>query len=252
LDFLHIRFVDVIDISLLSLFSYFIIRLFRGTRAGFMILGLFIFLSLALLAYILDLTGTKLFFSGLKTIGLVAFIIIFQPEIRRLLASFGRIPVLRSFTEQSKELEDTIQILVKSSFSLRDKGYGALIVVQGRMGLNEYTDKALFIDAKLSEPLLLSIFNPLSPMHDGACVVVGDRVKYVRCILPVSDSPLIDPSLGTRHRAAIGITEQSDSFVIVISEEKREVSFAYQGKLIKKVTRDTLRRNLELFYTGKV
>ena len=120
------------------------------------------------------------------------------------------------------------------------------------MGLNEYTDKALFIDAKLSEPLLLSIFNPLSPMHDGACVVVGDRVKYVRCILPVSDSPLIDPSLGTRHRAAIGITEQSDSFVIVISEEKREVSFAYQGKLIKKVTRDTLRRNLELFYTGKV
>ncbi len=215
-------------------------------------MGILLFLFLAILAYMLNLTGTKLFFSGLKTIGLVAFIIIFQPEIRRLLASFGRMPILRGFTEQSMTYEDSIQILVRSAFSLRDKGYGAIMVIQGKMGLNEYTEKSLLIDAKLSEPLILSIFNPLSPLHDGACVIMNDRIMYVRCMLPLSDSPQIDPALGTRHRAAIGLTEQSDAFVIVVSEERREVSFSYQGRLIRRVTRDTLRRNLELFITGKL
>ncbi|MEO0283546.1 MAG: diadenylate cyclase CdaA [candidate division WOR-3 bacterium] len=252
MDFLNIRIFDLIDILILSFFSYFIIRLFRGTRAGFMFLGVFILLLLAFISFIFDLAGTKLFFNGLKTIGLIAFIIIFQPEIRRLLTSFGRLPLLKGEKIKEEKIEEIINILVKASFSLRDKGYGAIIVIEGKMVLSEYTDKALFVDAKISEPLFLAIFNPISPVHDGACVIKDDRIKFVRCILPVSDSPLIDISLGTRHRAAIGITEQSDCFAIVVSEEKREVSFAYQGKLIRRATRDTLKRNLEVFYKGRL
>ncbi|MEN3043613.1 MAG: diadenylate cyclase [Candidatus Hydrothermales bacterium] len=251
MDFIKLRFVDLIDILFFVLFSYLIIRLFRGTRAGFMLFGIFFFITLIAISFLLDLTGTKMFFSGLKKIGLVAFIIIFQPEIRKFLTNIGRLPLVK-ILEEGEKIENMINILVKSAFSLRDRGYGAIIVIQGKMGLDDYTDKALFLDAQVSEPLFIAIFNPASPIHDGACVVKGDRVKYVRCILPLSDSHQIDASLGTRHRASIGITEISDSFVIVVSEEKREVSFAYQGKLIRKVTKDTLRRNLELFFKGRI
>jgi diadenylate cyclase len=247
-DFIDFRIVDIIDILFLSVFAFLVLRIFRGTRAGFMIIGIGGFLLVALLAYILDLAGTKFLFGGLKTIGLVAFVIIFQPEIRRLLSSFGRMPVIGKRDTEKSSQQEVIEILVKSSFSLRDRGYGALIVIQGKIGLTEYTEKALYIGAKVSEPLFLSIFSPLSPLHDGACVVVRDRIEYARCMLPLSDSPHIEPSLGTRHRAAIGISEQSDCFVIIVSEERREVSFAYQGRLIKRITRETLRRNLELFF----
>ncbi|MEN3045386.1 MAG: diadenylate cyclase [Candidatus Hydrothermales bacterium] len=250
MDFLNLRVIDLFDILFFILLSYLVIRLLRGTRAGFMLFGVFIFLFLVALSYLFDLTGTKMFFSGLRKIGFITLVIIFQPEIRRFLANFGRLPLVRIIEEE--KIENIINILVKSAFSLRDRGYGAIIVIQGRMELDEVTDKALFLDAKLSEPLFIAIFNPASPIHDGACVVKGDRVKYVRCILPLSDSQQIDASLGTRHRASIGITEVSDSFVIVVSEEKREVSFAYQGRLIRKVTKDTLWRNLELFYKGRI
>ncbi|MEO0275731.1 MAG: diadenylate cyclase CdaA [candidate division WOR-3 bacterium] len=246
ISFLKFNFFDFIDILLTSILIFYFLRLFKGTKVPQMLLGIIFILLIAFAAYIFDFDSLKWIIQNIKTIGLIAIIIIFQPEIRRALSLFGRTPLVKYFFEiKSKDVEKIIDEIVAASFILRDRGFGALIVIERRLGLKEYIEKGgVYINAQVSAPLIVTIFTPPSPLHDGAIIIKGKEIIAAGCILPLTESLDIDPTLGLRHRAGIGITEVTDAICIIVSEEKREVSLAINGKLYKNMDKRNLRTNL--------
>ena len=165
--------------------------------------------------------------------------IIFQPEIRKALATLGSNPMIRAFSKGESSV--TVSKLVQTAFSLRDRGLGGLVVIERKASLREFIEESgVSLDAEVSAPLIVSIFTPPSPLHDGAVIIKSGRIIGARVVLPLSDNPDIDPSLGTRHRAAIGITEVSDSVAIVVSEERRSIRTAAEGKLSAPHTKESL------------
>lgn len=235
--------LDFIDIIIVSFIFYQILRFIKGTRAIQMVIGLAFVILFALVANMWQLQGLKWIVDGVKTIWIVAFVIVFQPEIRRALTNIGRTRLVRFFLRETRE--ETIDELVKSTKTLSDRGLGSLIVIKRRVGLKGYLETGKSLEAKISSDLIVTIFSPYSPLHDGAVVVDGDIIIGAGCILPLSLNPSLDVSVGTRHRAAIGITEETDAVVIVVSHETREISFAHRGKLIRGMDTVTLKRNLE-------
>jgi diadenylate cyclase len=241
----HIQFtfIDFIDILIVSFLFYQILKFVKGTRAIQMLVGLAFVLGFALVANMWQLQGLKWIVDGVKTIWIVAFVIVFQPEIRRALTNIGRTRLVRFFLKETQE--ETIEELVKAAQNLSDRGLGAIIVIKRRVGLKGYLETGKAIEAKISADLLVTIFSPYSPLHDGAAVVDTDTIIGAGCILPLSLNPSLDVSVGTRHRAALGITEESDAVVIVVSQETREISFAQKGKLLRGLDPASLQRNLE-------
>ncbi len=235
--------LDFIDIIIVSFIFYQILRFIKGTRAIQMVIGLAFGILFALVANMWQLQCLKWIVDGVKTIWIVAFVIVFQPEIRRALTNIGRTRLVRFFLRETRE--ETIDELVKSTKTLSDRGLGSLIVIKRRVGLKGYLETGKSLEAKISSDLIVTIFSPYSPLHDGAVVVDGDIIIGAGCILPLSLNPSLDVSVGTRHRAAIGITEETDAVVIVVSHETREISFAHKGKLIRGMDTVTLKRNLE-------
>jgi len=235
--------LDFIDIIIVSFIFYQILRFIKGTRAIQMVIGLAFVILFALVANMWQLQGLKWIVDGVKTIWIVAFVIVFQPEIRRALTNIGRTRLVRFFLRETRE--ETIDELVKSTKTLSDRGLGSLIVIKRRVGLKGYLETGKSLEAKISSDLIVTIFSPYSPLHDGAVVVDGDIIIGAGCILPLSLNPSLDVSVGTRHRAAIGITEETDAVVIVVSHETREISFAHRGRLIRGMDTVTLKRNLE-------
>lgn len=217
-----------------------------------MLFGIMLIFLLALTAYIFDFDSLKWIIQNIKTLGLIAIIIVFQPEIRKALALLGRSPLIRYFFRETKtKAEKTINEIVLASFLLRDRGFGALIVIERQLGLREYIERGgIYIKAEVSAPLILTIFTPPSPLHDGAIIIKEDQIIAAGCTLPLSESTEIDPALGMRHRAGIGITEVTDAICIIVSEERREVSFAYSGKLYRNVDKRTLKVSLLSFLTS--
>ncbi|MEO0232135.1 MAG: diadenylate cyclase CdaA [candidate division WOR-3 bacterium] len=246
ISFLKFNFFDFIDILLTSILIFYFLRLFKGTKVPQMLLGIIFILLIAFAAYIFDFDSLKWIIQNIKTIGLIAIIIIFQPEIRRALSLFGRTPIIRYFFgERSKDVEGIVDEIVAASFTLRDRGFGALIAIERKLGLKEYIEKGgVYINAEVSAPLIVTIFTPPSPLHDGAIIIKGKEIVAAGCILPLSESSEIDPALGLRHRAGIGITEVTDAICIIVSEEKREVSLAINGKLYKNMDKRNLKANL--------
>jgi diadenylate cyclase len=238
MEFLRIGVKDLVDIFLIWIIAYQIIKLFRRTRASYIFYGVLLVIFFVLVAGFLDFEGLNWIFSAIKTVGLVALVVVFQPEIRRMLVSIGRNPAVRAlFREESQTIPET----VKAAFGLRDRGLGGIIVLGRRVGLKDYIEESgVELSAQVSSPLILSIFTPPSPLHDGALIIEGDRIVAARVLLPLSSNPNLEGTLGTRHRAAIGVTETSDAMAIVVSEENRVVRTTLGGKLSTPHTKESL------------
>lgn len=237
----NIRWQDILDILLVSFIFYRLILILKGTRTLQMLLGLAILLSALIVSkwielYTIDWLVTK-FWSQI----VIALIILFQPEIRRALAQIGKNPFSNlTPMEEFKTLEE----IVRACVSLANKKTGGIIVLEREIELREIVEMGIQLDAKVSREILTSIFLPQSPIHDGAAIIKGDRIIAAGCFLPLSLSPDISKILGTRHRAAMGITEETDAVAITLSEETGTISVIIGGKMTREVDAATLRRIL--------
>lgn len=242
LDFLGRHWRDVLDVLILSSLFYYLFRFIRGTRAAQMFVGLVIILLVSLLAGALQLNGLNWLISSLRTVWVLAFLILFQPELRKALTSLGGGKMFRAFTRTQESF--ILGELVRAVETLSEKGMGALIVIERNVGLKNIVETGTLLDAKVSAELLVTIFTPPSPLHDGAVVISGSQVVAAGCILPLTQNPRLAYALGTRHRAALGITEESDSIVLVVSEETSMIAVAESGRLLPNLDEGTLRSTL--------
>ncbi len=237
------RWIDAMDVLIVAFAVYQLLLMFRGTKALQMLVGV----ALVYLASRVALKGGLLtvnwVLQNLLGVWFLMIIILFQPELRRALATFGlRSRLLRAFVRH--EEAHMIDEIVRTASSLAGKKIGAIIVLEREMKLAEYVDSGVPIDARLSRRLLESIFYPSSPLHDGAVVIQGGRVAAASCYLPLTLTPDVSEELGTRHRAAIGLTEETDSIVIVVSEETGSVSLVRGGIISQGLDATALRRLL--------
>ena len=235
---------DVVDILIVSILIYEALKLIRGTRAVQMVIGSVLVLVLFSLSNFFPLqTVNWLVRSVLLYVGF-AVIVLFQSDIRRALAHLGRVPGLRSLG-RSERTKDTIEDVVTAAELLAKDKKGALIVFEREIGVRNYIESGIPLDALVSYDLLTTIFEPKTRLHDGAVIIQEDRVAAASCFLPLSVSPKLDRDLGTRHRAAIGLTEECDAVAIVVSEERGEISFATAGRLDRGLTPEELRGRLQ-------
>jgi len=237
------------DILLVTYLIYRVLLIIRGTRAAAMLGGLFVVVLLYLLAQWLDLVTLSWILGNLLGSFILVIVIIFQDEIRRGLTKMG----LKSlFSRQDKPFYDkAIEDLTLVCSRLADNKIGALIVIQREVGLDEFLEDAVGLDAELNRKLLYSIFVKDSPLHDGAVVIEGGRIRAAGCVLPLSFNPDLDPNLGTRHRAALGLSEHCDAIAIVVSEETGTISLARDGRLVKNVDAAMLRDSLHRLLSTK-
>jgi diadenylate cyclase len=228
---------DLVDIVATALLVYYLLVLIRGTRAVPIILGIAVLLGLFALAntFHLLVLATILQFALLGTA--VTLPIVFQPELRRFLEQIGRGGLIArpEAIDDVQQLEDAIATLAQAAIILSRQRTGALIAIEGATGLREFVESGTRLDARLSLELLLSLFVPKSPLHDGAAIVKGNQIEAAGCFLPLSENVVTESHLGTRHRAAIGLSEQTDAVVLVISEQTGAISVARTGKLSREL-----------------
>ncbi|MBN2134467.1 MAG: diadenylate cyclase CdaA [Acidobacteria bacterium] len=240
-----VTFIDIIDVLIVTTLIYALLNLVKGTRAVQIISGLTVFLAIFFLSDILELrTLNWLLRYFFASAGLI-LIIIFQPEIRSFFSNITRNPIFRFFSKQSNIME-TIDDLIYAVNTMAEKRIGGIVVLERKVGLRNYIEAGIRVDANLSYDLLLTIFNPHSPMHDGAIIVRGDRIIAASCYLPLTVNPRLSRELGTRHRAAIGISEETDAIVIIVSEERGEISVAQHGSITKPLIAKNLQKILTL------
>jgi len=243
LGFLPITIIDVLDILLVSFLFYQLYEFLKGSIAARMLLGLVMILLISVIGEVLNMSALSWIMSNLKTIWVIAFVIIFQPELRRLLIYLGQSRLVRIFLRVGEP--EFIEDVVGATIEMSHKNFGAIIVMLRDMGVKSVLETGVELQARVSKPLINSIFNPRSPLHDGALVIRGDIALAAKCILPLSQSPEIDPALGTRHRAALGISEQTDAVVVVVSEETGMISVIEEGKMIRGLTEEMLRNRVK-------
>ena len=231
IGFIKITLIDIIDIFLVTWIFYKVYQYFKETRAGQMLIGLIILLIASFLFNAFGISATSWLINQFQTIWVVAFVILFQPEIRRLLIYVGQTRFFRTIFRVGTSR--SLEAIVESSLLLSKNKVGALIVVQRETGLRIYKETGTQIKGEVTSGLLLSIFNPGSPLHDGAVILQNNLVEAAGCILPLTESEMITPDMGTRHRAALGLTEETDAIVIVISEERGAIATAENGRFIK-------------------
>ena len=234
---------DLLDIAIVSVMVYELLLLIRGTRAVQMALSGGFLIGLFFLSQWLQLETVNWVIRNLAGYVVFAIIVLFQADIRRALAHFGRAPFFRYF-ERAQSAEETIEELVATAANLAARRTGAIIVIERQIGLRNYIEGGIPLDALITYDLMASIFHPGSPLHDGAAIVQGDRVAAAACFLPLSVNPRLGRELGTRHRAALGLTEENDAVAIVVSEETGSISFVRDGKIERGISPDTLRTEL--------
>ncbi|MEW6655920.1 MAG: diadenylate cyclase CdaA [Aquificota bacterium] len=238
-DFLKvISWKDLLDILSVSLFFYGILYFLRITRGFQIFKGLSLLAIFWLVAELLGLSTLSWVFEKLWTVGLFSLVVIFQPEIRKALSRLGQktgVPVIKPVGER------VVDRVVRASSFLSERQIGGLIVIERSQSVDGVVEGCVLIDSLVSVELLITIFNPLSPLHDGAVVIRGDRVVYASCILPLSKSSKLPKKYGTRHRAALGISEETDALCVVVSEETGEISLAVDGKLQRNLDPEMLR-----------
>ncbi len=234
--------IDILDIIIVAFLFYRLFLLIRGTRAAQMFIGLFLLIVVSFVARWLNMNALNWILSSLKTVWVVAFVILFQPELRRALSLLGQNRIIGYFLKV--EESSTVSEIVKACHQLTQAGLGAIIVVEKDVGLRNYIETGTHVDARVSAELLVTIFTPPSPLHDGAVIVEKNRIVAAGCILPLSQNPRLATSLGTRHRAGLGLSEETDAVVIIASEETKTISLAVGGKLKRKLDINTLRNDL--------
>lgn len=247
IGFLPVTILDILDITVMAYIIYRIYNFLRGTRGAQMLVGLIFLLLLSVIAPIFQLKGVTWIFSNLKTVWLLAFVIVFQPELRRLLINMGQNRIIRIFFKVSGNR--VIDQVVKATMELRDKGYGALIVLARESGLRTVSETGVKIQAEVSSPLILSIFNPRSPLHDGAIIIQNDLIEAAKCTLPIAHDSESTGELGTRHNAGLTLSEESDAMIIIVSEERGKVSVAVGGNLNYDLSEDQLKKELLTGFT---
>ena len=241
---------DVLDIAIVAVLVYELLILIRGTRAVQMALGASFLIGLYFLSQWLQLETVNWVIRNLAGYVVFAIIVLFQSDIRRALAHFGRGPFLRYF-ERSASAEETIEELVVATTTLASRRIGALVVIERQIGLRNYIEGGIPLDAMVTYDLIGSIFQPGSPLHDGAAIVQNDRIAAAACFLPLSVNPRLSRDLGTRHRAALGITEENDSVAIVVSEETGTISVVTAGDMERGLSAETLRGRLRVLLGGR-
>ena len=241
---------DLLDIALVSFLIYELLLLIRGTRAVQMALSGGFLIGLFFLSDWLQLETVNWVIRNLSAYVVVAIIVLFQSDIRRALAHFGRARFFRYF-ERATSTDETLEELVTAATTLSARKIGAIMVVERQIGLRNYIEGGIPLDATITYDLMATIFQPGSPLHDGAAIVQGDRVAAAACFLPLSVNPRVSRELGTRHRAAIGLTEENDAVAVVVSEETGIISLAIAGDLERRLTADTLRIRLRALLGGR-
>lgn len=234
--------VDVLDILIVAFFIYQLLLIFRGTRAAQILVVLAILYLTSHASLYIGLLTVNWILQSLLGVWVLTMVIIFQPELRRALVSFGQRNFLRVFSRG--EEAHMIDELARSAVSLASKRTGAIIVLERETKLDSYVEPGINLDAVISRRLLESIFFPYSPLHDGAVIVNNGRIVAASCFLPLSLSPEVSRDLGTRHRAAIGITEETDAVAVVVSEETGTISLAYGGKIERDLDALAVRKRL--------
>jgi diadenylate cyclase len=241
---LAVEWWDVLDIAVVSFLIYELLLLIRGTRAVQMAVGGGFLIGLFFLSRWLHLETVNWLIRNLAGYVVFAVIVLFQSDIRRALAHFGRAPFFRYFARTLDAEEDIVEELVVASTSLAARRIGAIIVLEREIGLRNYIEGGIPLDATVTYDLLASIFQPGSPLHDGAVIIQGERIAAAACFLPLSVNPRLSKDLGTRHRAALGLTEENDAAAIVISEETGVISLVTGGDIDRGITIDRLRSSL--------
>jgi diadenylate cyclase len=239
------RWRDALDILLVAAIIYRVLTLFRGTRAVQIAIGLAVLAGAAVMARTLGLTSLIWLLDHFWSFWVVAVIVVFQPELRRALAWIGQGPVLQRLLGGSAEHAELIDEIVRASDALAGRRIGALIVLERSTGLRQYAELGVALDALVSSDLLTSIFLPYSPLHDGAVFVQGGRIVAAGCFLPLSRNTQVGRALGTRHRAALGIAEETDAIALVVSEETGRMSLAWGARLEGVDDADALRGRLD-------
>ena len=228
IGFLTVTLIDLVDLLLVSWLFYKVYIYFKGTRAGQMLAGLVILMLASFLFNAFGFSASSWLVNQFQTVWVVAFVILFQPELRRLLIYVGQTRFFQRIFRVGTSR--TIMSIIEASMQLQERHWGGLIVIQKETGLRSYKEQGTQLKAEVTAPLLVSIFNPSSPLHDGAVIIQNDIIDAAACILPLTESKMIDPEMGTRHRAALGISEETDAIVVLISEEKARISVAEDGR----------------------
>ena len=234
---------DAIEVAIVAYVLYRALLLIQGTRAVQMLIGIVVLVFVYALAWLAKLTMITYMLGIVFTYGAFAALVIFQPELRAALAHLGQSRVTRFLRrmEESEVAEEVANAVERLSRS----GIGAIIVVEREVGLGEYVQSGSEMQAKVSADLLATIFTPYSPLHDGAVVIRGDTIIGAGCILPLSQAPISDRTLGTRHRAALGLTEETDALVVIVSEETSTISISQRGRLQRGLTPSQVRDVLQ-------
>ena len=251
-DALNITKTDVAEIIILSFIIYQIMNWIKSTRAWNLLKGFSVVLVLLAVAAFFHMSTILWIAENFFSLGITAVIIVFQPELRRALDQLGEKNILTSivpFDSSRKEEEGmtdrTVSELIRACFEMGKARTGALIVMELSVSLQEYDRTGISVDALVSSQLLLNIFEKNTPLHDGAVILAGNRIRSATCYLPLSDNMKLSKALGTRHRAAVGISEVSDSITIIVSEETGSVSLAKGGRLLRNLNQEQLKEQLQ-------
>ena len=241
---------DVADILIVSILIYEALKLIRGTRAMQMAIGSVLVLFLFYTSRLFPLQTVNWLIRNVLSYVVFAAIVLFQSDIRRALSHLGRAPFFRYFARSERTAETIEEILTATSLLAKDH-VGAIIVLEREIGLRNYVESGIRIDATVSYDLLTTIFQPGTPLHDGAVIIQDERIAAAACFLPLSVNPRLDRDLGTRHRAAIGLTEECDAIAVIVSEERGEISISTRGRLERRLTTEELRARLQALILHK-
>ena len=243
--------VDILDIIIMALILYELLILLRRTRSSALLKGVFLLLVIVALSSLLGLTSLNWLLTSILNNGAVVLIVLFQPEIRKGLEKMGRSTLLTKGNERPADMEQQERIVAEVTQTMLDLSHrrvGALICFEGRTGLQDVIDTGTRVDGEISAPLLENIFEPNTPLHDGAVVIRGERIEAAACILPLTEARGVSRELGTRHRAGIGLSEISDATVLIVSEETGTMSMARGGMLQRPLSEAELRNILQELY----
>lgn len=227
-----------VEIAILTVAIYYALRFVRGTRGAPVVTGfLVLLLAFALVTYLLNLKVLQYLLERFSTFFILAVLVLFQPELRRMLAELGNLPLFGTAHEQRENIEVIIQTVER----LSDVRIGALIAIERSIHLQEAVESGIVVDCEATPEMLETIFFPNNAIHDGGVIIKGDRIAFAACIFPLTQQQDLNKSIGTRHRAALGLSEETDAVVVVVSEETGAISYAYKGQLMRGLTSEELR-----------
>lgn len=227
-----------LEILILTVGIYYVFRFVRGTRGAPVVTGfLVVFLTSLIVTRLLRLDVLEWIFSAFSAFLAVAVVVIFQPELRRMLAELGNLPLFATAGEQ----RENIEVIIQTCERLADVKIGALIAIEQSIQLQEAVESGIHVDCEATPEMLETIFFPNNAIHDGGVIIKGDRIAYAACIFPLTQRQDLNKSLGTRHRAAIGLSEETDAIVVAVSEETGAISYAYKGQFVRGVSLEALR-----------